>query len=287
MAALPGIVAELCARWSLRPGAPISGGKWAYVAHVTTADGSGAVLKVSPPDAEFHTPARLMAAADGRGYVRLLAQDASRCALLMEPLGAPLAATGLPVDGMLDVLAATLRQAWRAPCVPGHTVAAANDKAVGLIGLLDDLWPATGKPCSPQLIAKARGFAERRAAPAAGTEQVACHGDPHPGNLLAVGAPRPGAETGYVFVDPDGLLCDPGYDLGVAMSGWQELVLRADQPVALVRGWSRRLAAATGVDEETVWEWAFVERVTSGLFLMSHGHQDEGRELLASAELLR
>lgn len=287
VAALPGVVAELCEEWSLTLGRPISGGKWAYVVHATTADGSRAVLKVSPPAHEFAMmPEQLLAAADGRGYVRLLAQDIARSAMLMEPLGPPLLSTALPLEEMLDVLAATLKQAWRAPCLPGVTVPAENDKAAGLIGLLDELWPATGKPCSQRLISTARSLAERRAEAAGESTAVACHGDPHPGNLLAIDTPRPGAESGYVFVDPDGILCDPAYDLGVAMSGWQDHILRADHPTALVRTWSTRLATATGLDDQAVWEWAFVERVTSGLYLTHHGHHTEGHDLLASAELL-
>lgn len=286
MALLPGLVADLCAQWSLTPGRPIDGGRWAYVVQVTTADGSDAVLKISPPEDEFDLSTGLVAAADGQGYVRLLAQDTARRALLMEALGPPLSASGLTPERMLDVLAATLRQAWRAPCVPGVTVSPRNDKAHGLIGLLDTLWPATGRPCSPRLISRARGLAERRADADDDTTSITCHGDPHPGNILAVRAPRPGAESGYVLVDPDGILCDPAYDLGVAMSGWQELILRAENPTALVRGWSARLAAATGLDDQAIWEWAFVERVTSGLYLMHHGHHTEARSLLASAELL-
>ncbi|MFD3590382.1 aminoglycoside phosphotransferase family protein [Streptomyces sp. NPDC058683] len=286
MAALPGIVAELCEKWALRLGPTIKGGKWAYVVRVTTADGDEAVLKVSPPDPEFAMRARLIAAADGHGYVRLLDQDVDRCAMLLEPLGLPLSSTGSSPEEMLDVLAATLRQAWLVPCVPGTTVPSVDDKASGLIGLLDELWPATGKPCSQRLISMARRFAEQRAEGTAEMNRVACHGDSHPANLLAIGKPRSGAESGYVFVDPDGILCDPAYDLGVAMSGWPEPVLRADDPTALVRGWSKRLAAATDLDEQAIWEWAFAERVTSGLYLMRHGHRAEGQELLASAELL-
>ncbi|WP_369383961.1 aminoglycoside phosphotransferase family protein [Streptomyces sp. cg36] len=285
IAALPALVADLCAQWSLTPGRSIDGGKWAYVAHVTTAAGDDAVLKVLPPEAEFDLSTSLIAAADGDGYVRLLAQDTARRALLLEALGPPLGAADLPPERMLDILAATLRQAWRAPCVPGVTVSEENDKARGLIGLLDTLWPATGKPCSARLISLARGLAEQRAADSA-TALVACHGDAHPGNILRARTPRPGAESGYVLVDPDGILCDPAYDLAVAMSGWQELILRAEDPAALVRGWSARLARATGLDERTIWEWALVERVTSGLYLLHHGHDTEARELLASAELL-
>jgi streptomycin 6-kinase len=115
---------------------------------------------------------------------------------------------------------------------------------------------------------------------------VLCHGDPHADNALAVLSPRPGAESGYVFVDPEGFLCEPAYDLGVTMRGWTSHVLSADAPVALTRSWSARLADATSLDEQAIWEWGLVERVTSGLYLMKHGHQAEGQAFLTSAQRL-
>jgi streptomycin 6-kinase len=38
------------------------------------------------------------------------------------------------------------------------------------------------------------------------------------------------------------------------------------------------------VDEQEIWAWAFVERVTSGLYLRARGFEDEGLAFLASAE---
>ena len=138
-----------------------------------------------------------------------------------------------------------------------------------------------------ELIARARELAERRA-PAASDPAVAvqCHGDPHADNALAVPSPRPGAGSGYVFVDPDGFPCEPAYDLGVTMRGWTSRVLSADDPVALTHDWSSRLANATGLDDQAIWEWGLIQRVTTGLVLVRHGHGAEGRAFLASAERL-
>jgi streptomycin 6-kinase len=63
-------------------------------------------------------------------------------------------------------------------------------------------------------------------------------------------------------------------------------VLRADDAVGLTRAWSGRLSDATGVDEEAIWEWGLIQGVTTGLYLIRHGHRQEGRAFLASAERL-
>ena len=88
------------------------------------------------------------------------------------------------------------------------------------------------------------------------------------------------------FVDPDGFVCDRGYDLGVVIRSWTDEVLAAMDPEALLRGYCARLEASTGVDAETIWQWGFVERVSTGLFLIKHGHPVEGRTYLDSAERL-
>lgn len=279
MAALPVIVERLCDAWSLTIGPVLEGGKGALVLRVTR-DGEDAVLKIAPPGSEFASQIAAIEAAAGRGYVRLLAHDLDENAALLEPLGEMLATRPLRVEDKLDILAATLIEAWTAPKPP----ATAWHKAAALMDDITADWARLGRPCSVQLRDMAVAYARRRREATAAT--VLCHGDPHPGNALAVPQPRPGAESGYVFVDPDGFVCEPAYDLGVTVRSFTDEVLASDDPVAMLRGWCARLAGVTGVDAQAIWEWAFVERVSTGLFLIVCGHHDEGRAHLDSAERL-
>jgi len=263
---------------------------------VRTSDGGDAVLRLAPPGDGFTGQVRTIAAADGHGYVRLYAHDPAQHAALLEALGPALSATAPSPEDALDVLAATLLQAWLVPRPPDAVVPPGTDKASTLYELIKQLYPQTGHPCPPELIERALCYARRRADAFDLDACVVCHGDPHPDNALAVLMPRPGAESGYVLVDPDGFLCDRAYDLGVAVRDWEPEVLAAADPVALVRGWCARLSAATGVDEQAVWEWGFVEqavwewgfveRVSSGLYMIRHGARDEGRDYLAAAARL-
>lgn len=286
LASLPERVAEVCADWALTPGDALAGGSAALVLRVARADGSGAVLRLAPPGDGFAGQVRTLEAAEGHGYVRLYAYDDGRDAALLEPLGPALGAAGLSPEQALDVLAATLREAWRVPHPPGATVPPGEDKASTLHELIEQLYPETGEPCSKAVLGRALDYARRRADAFDLAGSVVCHGDAHPGNALAVLSPRPGAGSGYVFVDPDGFLCDPGYDLGVAVRGWEAELLAAADPRALLRGWCERLSTATGVDAQVIWEWGFVERVSSGLYMLRHGQPEAGRDYLASAERL-
>ena len=277
--ALPAIVARVSAAWSLTTGPMLEGGKGGLVMRVQRG-GQDAVLKIGQPGAAFARQVATLEAADGRGYVRLLAADLSVNAALLEPLGASLGTSSLPVTEQLDALATTLLAAWQAP------LPAATDwhKATHLIEDIARDWEQLGQPCSAALKDAAIRYARSRLA--ATTDTVLCHGDPHPGNLLAVARQRRGAESGYVFVDPDGFGCEPAYDLGVTVRAFTSEVLAAADPVTLLHEWCTRLASTTGVDAEAIWEWAFVERVSSGLYLMTRGHHDEGRTYLTSAERL-
>ena len=54
-------------------------------------------------------------------------------------------------------------------------------------------------------------------------------------------------------------------------------------PVVLAITWCVRLSDLTGVDARAIWEWAFVERVSTGLLLAQLG-DGSGAKLLAVAE---
>jgi streptomycin 6-kinase len=147
------------------------------------------------------------------------------------------------------------------------------------------LWEELGRPCPERVIARALSYANRRAAAFDPDRCVVVHGDPHPGNALRVPAPRPGAESGYVFVDPDGFLADPAYDLGVVLRDWCAELLAGDAP-ALARRYCRLLAGHSGVDEAAIWEWGYLERVSTGLFVAGLGEHELARPYLHTALLL-
>jgi streptomycin 6-kinase len=114
---------------------------------------------------------------------------------------------------------------------------------------------------------------------------VVVHGDPHPGNALCVPVPRAGAESGFVFVDLDGFLADPAYDLGVVIRDWNSR-LPAGDAASPARRYCRLLADHTGLDQRAIWEWGYLERVSTGLYILERGAEDLARPYLETAERL-
>jgi streptomycin 6-kinase len=280
---LPGLVNELERRWAFTTGAPLTGGTAAYVARARTADGRDAVLKVTVPAWDDSNQARTIAAADGRGYVRLLAYDLDHSAMLQEALGPSLADAGRPPEQVIATLCATLREAWK---VPREAVEPRPEKAAALAEMVERVWTALDQPLPRHVVDRALTFADRRARASDTAEPVVVHGDPHPANLLHVPEPREGAESGYVFVDPDGFLADPAYDLGVVLRDWCPELLAAADPVRTARRYCHLLAKGAGVDETAIWEWGFLERVSSALHILELGADDLAAPFLATAKLL-
>ncbi len=283
---LPARLTDLEQRWSIEIGPPLTGGFTGYVARARRADGTDAVVKVCLPDPLFAREARTIVAADGRGYVRMYSHDVDRYAMLLEALGPSLDRVGLTPEGQLEVLCALLRQAWEVPRDTGPSADPALDKATGLAELVSGLWEDLGRPCPERVVARALEYAGRRAAAFDADRCVVVHGDAASANVLRVPRPRPGAEAGFVFVDPDGFVGDPIYDLGVALRDWCPDLLAAPEPLLLARRYCRLLAAGSGMDEAAIWEWGFLERVSTGLYVLQVGGEELARPHLATAELL-
>jgi streptomycin 6-kinase len=286
LAELPDVIAHLGRTWSITVGQALAGGTGSYVARVRTAEGGDAILKIAIPEVGFAEELRVLASAQGHGYVRLLAYDREREAMLLEALGSPMAPLALPPEQKIALLCQMLRQAWQAPRPADLVMTPDDEKAGQLARVVRRLWRDLGHPCPERVVNEALRYAERRAAAFDLERCVVVHGDPHPWNALQVLAPRVGAEPGFVFVDPVGFLADPAYDLGVVLRDWCEQLLAAENASALARRYCALLSAQTGIEETAIWEWGFLERVSSGMYCLELGIEELGRPFLQTAEML-
>lgn len=286
---LPDLLVELEQAWELSIGQPLSGGSSAYVAPVTTARGN-AVIKIAMPIPHspygFHQERDTLLRADGHGYVRVFKFDDEHRALLLEPLGLSMQERKLEPEQAIPLLCKTLQQAWLVPPGAAQTMNALEYKAQTLAQLISELWDTLERPCSENIVSQALEFARRRLDAFDLERCVLVHGDPHPANALLVRAPRAGAESGYVFVDPEGFLCEPEYDLGVVLRDWNEELLAAADPFALAHEYCQLLARESGLDEAAIWEWGFIERVSSGLYMCAYGSREHGQLFFTAAQRL-
>jgi len=279
---LPRVLGELAERWSLRVGRGLPGGSASYVCEAVTAAGDPAVLKVVVPDPALADEARVLEAARGRGHVRLHAHDPERRALLLERLGGSLDRSTLPPEARLDVAVDVLARAWTVPVEAGPP---ATDRAAHLADGVRAAAADHPGACPPAVLRAALACADRRSGAGDPARHLLCHGDPHPANLLAVRAPRPGAEPGWVLVDPDGVRCEPAYDAGVLLRDWSSH-LQGPDARRTHEEWVRRVADRADLDPAAVRDWAYLGRVSTGLYLHTLGADRLARTFLDSAAAL-
>jgi streptomycin 6-kinase len=111
---LAGLAAECADAWSLRLGEPYGGGEASWVAPAELPDGTPVVLKLNPPEPESEREGDALAFWAGEGAVRLLAEDESRRALLLERCEPGTRLWDEPDDeATLSIAAGVLRALWR------------------------------------------------------------------------------------------------------------------------------------------------------------------------------
>jgi streptomycin 6-kinase len=276
---LPDLVAGLERDWSISVGRAYDDPTEAFVAEATLADGTLAVLKLHIPRPGRHaeneaTVLRLADPGDptGGGCVRLRGADLHRGALLLERLGRPMSELGLPMTERHEILCAAAARIWRP--APGCGLPTGADKARWLADYITKTWPELDRPCSERAVAHALACARARGAAHDDDRAVLVHGDAHQWNALESG-------SGFKLIDPDGLLAEAEYDMGVLMP---------EDPVELIAGdpceragW---LARRTGLDATAIWEWGVAERVATGLLFTRIGLQPAGAQMLAAADQL-
>ncbi len=265
------LVREVEVEWGLTVGRSYRDSTEALVTEATCADGTPAVLKLivpRDPHAAAHEATVLKLAA-GDGCPRLLREDVSRGALLLERLGGSLHELGLPTRERHEILVAASQRIWRR--APDSGLPTGAVKARWLAGFIAATWEELDRPCAERTVEHALACAARRARAHRDETAMLVHGDVHQWNALE-------APGGFKLVDPDGLLAEPEYDLGIIM---REDPLDGDLP-----GRARRLARRTGLDADAIWEWGVVERVSTGLLGTRIGLQPIARQMLAAADRL-
>ena len=273
------LVDELSISWQLTPQQSLTGGSESLVLRTLRQDGSQAILKLGlPGSSNLQHEAKLLTFAAGRGYARLLESEPHRNAMLIEALGAPVAELKLSVYEQIDAIVATLQQAWL-PLDSDMGLMTGAEKARWLAPFISDNWNKLDHPCSERLIEQALRFIDARENAHHHADKVLVHGDAHEHNTLV----DPQQSGCYRLIDPDGLYAEAAYDAGLQLRSWDEDLLRED-PLKAGLERCRYLARHTGLDEQAIWQWGFIERTSTGLHLLELGLAEAGEQMLGIAE---
>jgi streptomycin 6-kinase len=277
---LPLVVATLAERWELQIGHAFQGGTAAFVTSATEGSGRACALKVAmPPEIDplesFRRSVLVHRLAAGRGCAELIRHDESIPAMLLERLGPNLDDLDMSVPQILETVTTTLRSFWQ-PLVEDCGLPSGPEKAAWLAGYITTTWDELGRPCERTVIERAVRYCGERATAYDPSRAVLVHGDAHGWNTLDAGGGT------FKFVDPEGLRSERAHDLSVPMREYNQPLLLGDT-ARLVRERAELLASWCEIDPEPVWQWGFIERVSTGLANVRDFEGDEGLDFLEVA----
>lgn len=279
LASLPQQIAELERRWAVKIKQPVQRSSEAFVADARTSDGLDVVVKMVIPGIDpARQELRILRAAQGVGYARLICSDEVNNAMLLEKLGPRLDQLPLPVDRQIQMICAALGEAWMIP-IEGPLLPTGADKASELAEAIQSLWDPGERLCAPRTIERALGYAERRRRAFNPALSVLAHGDAHQGNTLVA----TDSAAGFKLVDPDGAFAERAFDLAVMMRERGHVMPKGDV-VQLGRHRCCLLAEFTGTEHQPIWEWGLIQCVWNGLLLHRIGLNEPASVSLAMAD---
>jgi streptomycin 6-kinase len=271
---LPQLLATIEEWWSITVGRAYTDSTEAYVCEATRVDSTPCVLKMMIPRDrdDALNEIKVLEILSGEGCVAMLRHDATIGAMLLERLGPSLHSLGLPITRRHEILCDCVSQVWRP--APDCGLPTGAEKAAWLRDFILATWEELDHPCQEKAIDYALSCVESRTRHHDDERAVLVHGDVHEWNTLQ-------SSDRFKLIDPDGLLAEAEYDLGVIMR---------EDPLELLDGdpFDRALwlAHRCQLDATAIWEWGVIERVSTGLLATQVGLQPLGDQMLRVAEFV-
>jgi streptomycin 6-kinase len=270
LAQLPGLLAGLEERWSIRIDAPFPL-SYNYVALATCAGGANpagttVVLKAGHPNPELTSEMTALRLFAGRGIAHLLECDLELGVMLLEHIrpGVPLAELE-DDDTATRIAAKVMRQLWLdAPADPDHMLRTAAGWGRGFQRLRQEFGGGTG-PFPPHLVEQAeRLYADLLAS--SGPMRL-LHGDLHHWNILSA------ERQPWLALDPKGLIGEAEYEVGaLTRNRWPG---SSPGKTALRRQANRRLdifAEVLGFDRQRMLQWCMAQAMLSAWWSYEDHH---------------
>lgn len=279
---LDALVSQLEEKWHISVQETLDGGSHAYVARALSPKGAPSILKIELPDEtgelDFKRAIEVLETAAGTGLVKLISYDLEKRACLLEQLGASLKDLEYPVAQQMTVICTTLKQVWDLP-VKENSLLPSGQESIAWFGeFIPSAWETLGRPCAEKVLQQAGAFLRCRESRLDPAKWVLLHGDAHNANLLQ----DPKRQGEFRFIDGEGLFYEKAYDLGVLMREWPQ-----EYQVNPMENGKKRcafLSELTGVESEAIWQWGFLQTVSTALLLVQTGREELGRTMLEIAE---
>jgi len=251
---LPQIVEEIERNWSLKTEKPFRNLSYNYVAPCFCADGaSGAVLKIALPldNSEIYNEAKFLQMANGDGAVKILKQDETHRAILLERL--------TPGKNLKEVCRQDKAKAVEItiPIVRGLLKEPPpNSEFRKLDEWFNNFFEKSAKTNFPREFQnKTLEFYERLSFDS--KSKLLIHGDLHHENILSA------TREPFLAIDPKGIVGDIGYEIAVFLNNHLWWLADEKNLKEKLNDAVRRFSEAFEIEPTDLRKWAYAQMVLS------------------------
>lgn len=276
---LDSMIFELEKMWNISVGKVLSGGSHAFVAYADGQNGEKYVLKLDMPENlgdGFSNSIVALKMANGYGYPKLYAYDLDKKACLLERLGKSINQLGYSVFEQLQIICFVLQKIWGIS-ITNVDLPSGKESISWFREFIEKTWEKLKRPCLRKVIEQAFFYLKSREKAINPSEFVFIHGDAHSGNTL-----KEQSSGGFKLIDPDGIIYEKAYDLGVLMREWIDEY--EYEPLKNGKKRCRYLYQLTGVPEKAIWEWGYLQTVSTAFILLQIRQETVGFKMLRVAE---
>ena len=249
--ALPNLIRKLEEKWSIKVGEAFPAVEFNYVAQSMVANGEHAVIKISPPfdNDEIFSEAKFLKTLNGRGTVKLIAEDRATRSILLEWVGPGKNLTELFTGDELAAIDPAINVLEK---IMSHVPDDITD-TISLDDWFDGLRRYSETDFPKIYAEKALDIYAELSSENVRTYYL--HGDFHPGNIVSA------TREPFLAIDPKGIIGPIGYEIAVFLNNfhwWQEeledIRNRLDNAI-------RKFSSAFQIGPEELRQWAFAQMV--------------------------
>jgi len=271
--ALPALLASCERDYNLTIGPPFEL-SYNYVAPVMRADGTEAVLKLSPHGADFRHELTATRQFEGEGMVRLFEADEARGIAILERLRPGTMLVDLDDDERQTEIAAAIMLELRRDPPFGSGLPTTRD---WFDAFARHRAEHGGHGPLPQDLFE-RGEATYRALLDSSPAPVLLHGDLHHYNILSA------QRAPWLAIDPHGVIGEPAFETGAYFGNPSGMAMRQGAARTLERR-SHIFAGRLGLDRQRIIAWGFAYQVLSAVWSAERGGTG-WRNAIGVAEIL-
>jgi streptomycin 6-kinase len=271
--ALPSLLASVERDYALTIGGPFEL-SYNYVAPVMRADGSEAVLKLSPHGVDFRHEVTATRHFAGKGMVRLLEADEARGVALLERLRPGTMLVELDDDEKQTEIAADLMRELRRVAPANSGLPTTTDWFVAFAKHREEYG---GAGPLPRRIFE-RGEATYQELLQSAPAPILLHGDLHHYNILSA------QRAPWLAIDPHGLTGEPAFETG-AYFGNPAGLLDRPNPRRVIERRAEVFAEQLGYDRKRIVAWGFAYQTLSAVWSAERGGTN-WRGAIGVAEIL-